>query len=54
MNAAPVVQNNEVSPLHKMMELLEKMKESKMGGYEEGLYLEACNVMQQIHRQIRV
>jgi hypothetical protein len=49
-----VVQNNEVSPLHKMMELLEKMKESKMGGYEEGLYLEACNVMQQIHRQIRV
>jgi hypothetical protein len=54
MNAAPVVQNNEVSPLHKMMELLEKMKESKLGGYEEGLYLEACNVMQQLHRQIRV
>lgn len=54
MNADPVVQNNEVSPLHKMMELLEKMKESKMGGYEEGLYLEACTVMQQLHRQIRV
>jgi len=54
MNAAPMVQNNEVSPLHKMMELLEKMKESKLGGYEEGLYLEACNVMQQLHRQIHV
>ena len=54
MNAAPVVQNNEVPPLHKMMGLIEQMKESKMGGYEEGLYLEACNVMQQLHRQIRV
>ena len=54
MNAAPMVQNNEVPPLHKMMELIEKMKESQMGGYEEGLYLEACNVMQQLHRQICV
>ena len=54
MNAAPVVQNNEVPPLHKMMELIEKMKESKLGGYEEGLYLEACNVMQQLHRQISI
>jgi hypothetical protein len=36
------------------MELIEKMKESKMGGYEEGLYLEACTAMRQIHQQIRV
>jgi hypothetical protein len=44
----------QVSPLHKLMELIEKMKESKMGGYEEGLYLEACTAMRQIHQQIRV
>ena len=54
MNAAPTVQNSGVTPLHKMMELIEQMKESQMGGYEEGLYLEACTVMQQLHRQIRV
>lgn len=49
----PVHSDQQVSPLHKMMELIEKMKESKMGGYEEGLYLEACNTMKQIHERIK-
>jgi hypothetical protein len=43
-----------VSHLHKMMELIEQMKDSTMGGYEEVLYLEACKVMQQLHREIVV